>query len=213
MYVVPPSPISMLIVVQVRPAAAGEGCLHAVFPSCPHPQCSSLWSRAARLLSSPQTFQDHLRAPLISHCQKARPSFLSCVFRTLNASYPSANASRHYPMTFSPGPAPSGIPIPRSCVSRMALTHTCSFVFSAVRLSVSFRGFLSPDFVTVMVIILLPIWFVSWTVLLPVNGVRPNSGLVGLDRFTFGNIPPNAPDRYAAHIILAWLFTGVSSYH
>lgn len=59
-----------------------------------------------------------------------------------------------------------------------------------------------------MVIILLPIWFVSWAVLLPINGVSPNSGLNGLDRFTFGNVARNETNRYSAHIILAWLFTG-----
>ncbi|KAI0676509.1 DUF221-domain-containing protein [Trametes maxima] len=63
-------------------------------------------------------------------------------------------------------------------------------------------------FLRMMVRILLPIWLVSWIVLLPVTAVRPdNAGFTGLNRFTFGNVPSNQQSRYAAHIILVWFFT------
>lgn len=59
-----------------------------------------------------------------------------------------------------------------------------------------------------MIRVLLPIWFISWAVLMPVTSVNnstPNS--TGLDRFIFGNISKSHNDRFAAHIILAYLFT------
>lgn len=63
-------------------------------------------------------------------------------------------------------------------------------------------------FLRMMVRVLVPIWLVSWAILLPATGVRSDPGtLTGLDRFTFGNVPPNQQSRYAAHIILAWFFT------
>jgi calcium permeable stress-gated cation channel len=64
-------------------------------------------------------------------------------------------------------------------------------------------------FLRMMVKIFLPIWFLSWAVLLPVNSVNSHvQGLTGLDRFTFGNIEKTEQDRYAAHIILVYIFTG-----
>ncbi|KAI0631057.1 DUF221-domain-containing protein [Trametes polyzona] len=63
-------------------------------------------------------------------------------------------------------------------------------------------------FLRMMVRILVPIWLISWVILLPVVSVRSDpDGHTGLDRFTFGNVPPNGQARYAAHIILTWGFT------
>lgn len=56
---------------------------------------------------------------------------------------------------------------------------------------------------------LVPIWFISWPVLMPIDSVGITSeGVDGLDRFTMGNIPGYAQDRLWAHVILAWLFNG-----
>ncbi|KAG6900296.1 hypothetical protein C0993_000269 [Termitomyces sp. T159_Od127] len=56
--------------------------------------------------------------------------------------------------------------------------------------------------------ILLPIWFFSWVILMPVNSVNTRAGSGdGLDRFTFGNIEPTKQKRYAAHLILVYFFT------
>ncbi|EJF57403.1 hypothetical protein DICSQDRAFT_183264 [Dichomitus squalens LYAD-421 SS1] len=56
--------------------------------------------------------------------------------------------------------------------------------------------------------ILLPIWLISWIVLLPVTSVGTNvAPHTGLDRFIFGNVAPNKQSRYAAHLILTWFFT------
>ncbi|KIJ36932.1 hypothetical protein M422DRAFT_211854 [Sphaerobolus stellatus SS14] len=63
-------------------------------------------------------------------------------------------------------------------------------------------------FLRMMVKILLPIWFFSWAVLMPVTSVRTSvPGNDGLNIFTFGNIAPKDSARYSAHLILAWLFT------
>ncbi|RPD56035.1 DUF221-domain-containing protein [Lentinus tigrinus ALCF2SS1-6] len=63
-------------------------------------------------------------------------------------------------------------------------------------------------FLRMIVRILLPIWLISWLVLLPVTSVGTTVGEHnGLDRFIFGNVAPDKQGRYAAHIILAWLFT------
>ncbi|KAF4583356.1 hypothetical protein EYR38_002106 [Pleurotus pulmonarius] len=64
-------------------------------------------------------------------------------------------------------------------------------------------------FLRMMVKILLPIWFLSWAVLLPVTSVDTNvEGNEGLNRFIFGNVATNKQERYAAHIIMVFLFTG-----
>ena len=63
-------------------------------------------------------------------------------------------------------------------------------------------------FLRMMVRMLLPIWLLSWVVLLPVTSVNTSvAGHMGLDMFIFGNVAPDKQDRYAAHIILVWLFT------
>jgi calcium permeable stress-gated cation channel len=64
-------------------------------------------------------------------------------------------------------------------------------------------------FLRMMVKVFLPIWVISWAVLLPVTSVNSHvAGVTGLDRFTFGNVENTQQDRYAAHIILVYLFTG-----
>ncbi|KAJ3491586.1 hypothetical protein NLI96_g589 [Meripilus lineatus] len=56
--------------------------------------------------------------------------------------------------------------------------------------------------------ILLPIWFLSWAVLMPLTSVKTSvPPLSGLDMFTFGNIAPDKEARYAGQLILAWIFT------
>jgi len=66
-------------------------------------------------------------------------------------------------------------------------------------------------FLRMMALMFLPIWFITWAVLIPVTLVGTQvPGLSGLDRFTFGNVENTKQDRYAAHIILAWLLTCMS---
>ncbi|KIL63152.1 hypothetical protein M378DRAFT_80198 [Amanita muscaria Koide BX008] len=63
-------------------------------------------------------------------------------------------------------------------------------------------------FLRMMVVVFLPIWLISWAVLLPVNRVGTDvSNVDSLNTFTFGNVPPDQKGRYAAHLILAWVFT------
>jgi Late exocytosis, associated with Golgi transport len=74
-------------------------------------------------------------------------------------------------------------------------------------------------FLRLMVKILLPIWLVSWAVLLPITSVNIDErvtdpaqdqnpdGRGGLTRFTFGNIGPYQQSRLWAHLLCAWFFT------
>lgn len=64
-------------------------------------------------------------------------------------------------------------------------------------------------FVAMLAKALVPIWLVSWVVLLPTNSVRMATGKEGLDQFTFGNVAKDQQDRYWAHIILIYTFNGV----
>jgi len=63
-------------------------------------------------------------------------------------------------------------------------------------------------FLRMMVRILLPIWLISWIILLPVDSVGTTSGQSdGLTQFQFGNVGPHQQARLWAHLILAWIFT------
>jgi hypothetical protein len=66
-------------------------------------------------------------------------------------------------------------------------------------------------FLRMMVKVFLPIWLLSWAVLLPITSVKTRVGNnQGLDLFVFGNVENDKQKRYAAHIILVYLFTGTS---
>ena len=63
-------------------------------------------------------------------------------------------------------------------------------------------------FLRMMVRVMLPIWLLSWAVLLPLTSVHTIvAGHSGLDIFIFGNIVPNKQGRYAGHLLLIWIFT------
>jgi hypothetical protein len=63
-------------------------------------------------------------------------------------------------------------------------------------------------FLRMMVRLMLPIWLISWAILLPITSVQTGvSGHSGLDMFIFGNIGVTDQDRYYAHLILTWIFT------
>jgi len=63
-------------------------------------------------------------------------------------------------------------------------------------------------FLRVMTFTFLPIWFISWAVLLPVDSVKTSyPGNSGLDLFTFGNIATTNQVRHVAHLILVYIFT------
>ena len=61
-----------------------------------------------------------------------------------------------------------------------------------------------------MVRVMLPIWLISWVVLLPLTSISTNviGFSEGLYMFTFGNInATDNPDRYIALLVLTWIFT------
>lgn len=63
-------------------------------------------------------------------------------------------------------------------------------------------------FLRVFTIALIPIWVLSWAILLPITSVNTSvPGLSGLDEFTFGNVETGKKARYTAHIILIYGFT------
>lgn len=63
-------------------------------------------------------------------------------------------------------------------------------------------------FLRMAVKMFLPIWIVSWAVLLPVTSVGTGKpGNEGLNLFTFGNVADEHRVRYAAHLILVYFFT------
>ena len=63
-------------------------------------------------------------------------------------------------------------------------------------------------YLRMMVRIFVPIWLLSWVVLLPVNSVQTTGGRDGLDQFTFGNVTKRERSRYWAHLLLLYVFTG-----
>lgn len=63
-------------------------------------------------------------------------------------------------------------------------------------------------FLRMMVRVLLPIWLISWAVLLPLTSVNTGvPGHSGLDKFIFGNIAATEQTRYAGQVLLTWIFT------
>ncbi|KZP25055.1 DUF221-domain-containing protein [Athelia psychrophila] len=63
-------------------------------------------------------------------------------------------------------------------------------------------------FLRMIALIFLPIWALSWAVLMPVDAVNTSvAGKAGLDIFILGNIATDKQARYAAHCGLCWVFT------
>ncbi|CCM04897.1 uncharacterized protein FIBRA_07093 [Fibroporia radiculosa] len=63
-------------------------------------------------------------------------------------------------------------------------------------------------FLRMMLRVLIPIWLISWVILLPVDSVGTTSGTSdSLTQFQFGNIGPGQQDRHWAHLVLVWAFT------
>ncbi|WVR05022.1 hypothetical protein IAU60_002034 [Kwoniella sp. DSM 27419] len=62
-------------------------------------------------------------------------------------------------------------------------------------------------FLVMMTKAMIPIWILSWLILLPVDAAKSNTlNKEGLDRFTFGNVAKNKQSRYWAHLILDYAF-------
>ena len=58
-----------------------------------------------------------------------------------------------------------------------------------------------------MVRVMLPIWLISWAVLLPLTSIDTDFS-DGLYKFTFANIDPNFNrKRYIVLLVLIWIFT------
>ena len=69
-------------------------------------------------------------------------------------------------------------------------------------------------YLRMMIKILLPIWILSWIILLPVDAAGTTfDNKSGLDKFTFGNISNGSQQRLAAHLIAAWFATAWICYN
>ncbi|KIM67290.1 hypothetical protein SCLCIDRAFT_1210323 [Scleroderma citrinum Foug A] len=69
-------------------------------------------------------------------------------------------------------------------------------------------AYLFVRFLRMMIVVFVPIWVVSWIILLPVTAVNNSvAGKTGLDRFTFGNISPYNQPRYGAYVACVYLST------
>jgi calcium permeable stress-gated cation channel len=67
-------------------------------------------------------------------------------------------------------------------------------------------------FLRMMVRVMLPIWIISWAIILPLTSVNTGvAGHSGLDKFIFGNVSPTQQSRYAGHLLITWIFTGESN--
>ncbi|KAF6764352.1 hypothetical protein DFP72DRAFT_871593 [Ephemerocybe angulata] len=63
-------------------------------------------------------------------------------------------------------------------------------------------------FLRMMIKVFVPIWILSWAILLPITSVRTGTpGSDSLTRFTFGNVGTNQQSRYWAHLVCVWVFT------
>ena len=62
-------------------------------------------------------------------------------------------------------------------------------------------------FLRLIIKMFVPIWVLSWIVLLPIDAAGKNAGQNGLNLFVYGNVDTNQNARYSAHLILAWIFT------
>ncbi|KAF5356746.1 hypothetical protein D9756_006681 [Leucocoprinus leucothites] len=64
-------------------------------------------------------------------------------------------------------------------------------------------------FLRMMAKIFFPIWIISWVVLFPITtvGFTSDPSHDNLDKLTYGNVTTDTWQRYAGHVVLAWLFT------
>ncbi|TFK34488.1 hypothetical protein BDQ12DRAFT_689686 [Crucibulum laeve] len=63
-------------------------------------------------------------------------------------------------------------------------------------------------FLRMMVRIFIPIWVLTWAILLPATSVGTHvEGKDSLDQFTYGNVEPSMGKRYWAHLILVFMST------
>ncbi|KAH8926797.1 DUF221-domain-containing protein [Atractiella rhizophila] len=114
----------------------------------------------------------------------------------------------YQPRSFLPLPQKRTSPIPNGL-----LNFFPSLYRTPSRLIIEKNGLDAYMFVRYLFVmgikIFFPIWSISWAVLLPVDSVNSGGNGKGLDLFTFGNIGLSSSQqtRYAAHLVLAWVFT------
>lgn len=64
-------------------------------------------------------------------------------------------------------------------------------------------------FLRMMTKIFLPIWLISWIVLFPATTVNivPDPSYDNLNKLSFSDVPPDLWSRYAAHVVMVYVFT------
>ncbi|PPQ67349.1 hypothetical protein CVT24_011532, partial [Panaeolus cyanescens] len=110
------------------------------------------------------------------------------------------------PRTYAPPPKKRASPLSSSMFAWPLRVFNADY--RSIIASNGLDAYFFVRFLRFMTLTLLPIWLVSWAVLLPITAVKSTvAGNSGLDRFTFGNVAPDKQKRYAAHLILVYFFT------
>ena len=123
--------------------------------------------------------------------------FLLC---SLEQQYCIADANRHVPVCRKRSP-----PLSEKLLEWPLSVYNADY--RKIKYQNGMDAYFYVRFLRMMVKILLPIWLISWAVLLPLDSVNTHTGKHGLDQFTFGNVPSTQQSRYAGHITLVWIFT------
>ncbi|XP_006463455.1 hypothetical protein AGABI2DRAFT_225252 [Agaricus bisporus var. bisporus H97] len=110
------------------------------------------------------------------------------------------------PRTYAPAPSERSEPLSRNIFLWPVALWRADF--RSIKHANGMDAYCFVRFLRMMVKVFLPIWIISWIVLLPTTAVgTSNPGKDNLDKLTFGNVSPDQYKRYAAHLILAWFFT------
>ncbi|RDB30694.1 Uncharacterized protein RSN1 [Hypsizygus marmoreus] len=116
------------------------------------------------------------------------------------------------PRTYVPPPSKRARPLSKSIFRWPLAVYKANY--KAIIQANGLDAYFFVRFLRMLIKVFLPIWVFSWIILLPVTSVGTNVGdNGGLDRFIFGNIAPNKQERYAAQLILVYLFTAWICYN
>lgn len=109
-------------------------------------------------------------------------------------------------------------PRPKGILDKKSLRHFFSSLFWPVALmNADFRQIIRYNgldayffvrYLRMMIKIFVPIWIISWAILLPVTTVGTGApDQDSLTKFTFGNVGKTHQVRYWAHLACVWVFT------
>ncbi|EDR08235.1 uncharacterized protein LACBIDRAFT_297697 [Laccaria bicolor S238N-H82] len=110
------------------------------------------------------------------------------------------------PLTYTPPPSKRAQPLSNSLLSWPIAVFKADY--RGIIRANGLDAYFFVRFLRMMVKVLLPIWIISWIVLFPVTAVNSSvSGKDSLDKLSYGNVANDIQVRYAAHLILVYIFT------